>query len=341
MAQPMQWDRQIGRRLRLRDLHVFCTVVGLGSMAKAAAHLGVTQPTVSEVIADLEHAVRMRLLERSAKGVEPTPYGHALLKRAHAAFDELRQGVRDMEFLADPAAGEIRVGCPESIVAGLMEPVIQRLAHDYPRLSVELTDAMTRTFEFPLLYQRKLDLVVARLAIHREKAIPGDLAIEILFEDRLCLVAGANSRWARRRKIDIAELAGEPWIMTPHDGIGASWLREAFQCCGVEMPPGCVTTYSAYLRSTLVGSGRFISVLPLSVVHLNAARFSLHPLPVTLPAPPWHIGIVTLKNRALNPAVGIFLKYLRGAAQVMAKDMEGARWALKSATPRGSNQVAQ
>src|SRR5215471_15733216 len=100
MNRKIDWEGQIGRRLRLRDLHVFLTVVQRGSMAKAAQQLGVSQPAVSEVIADLEHVLGVRLVDRSASGVEPTPFGGVLLKRSVAAFDELKQGIRDIEFLS-------------------------------------------------------------------------------------------------------------------------------------------------------------------------------------------------------------------------------------------------
>ncbi len=59
-------------------------------MAKAAAKLGISQPNVSEVIADLEQALDARLFDRRPRGVEPTLYGNALLKRTRAVFDELR-----------------------------------------------------------------------------------------------------------------------------------------------------------------------------------------------------------------------------------------------------------
>ena len=72
MAETVDWERHIGRRLRLRDLHVFAKVVHLGSMAKAAAQMRVTQPAVSQVIADLEHALGVSLLDRSPRGVTPT-----------------------------------------------------------------------------------------------------------------------------------------------------------------------------------------------------------------------------------------------------------------------------
>src|SRR5262245_59672072 len=116
MVRPkIDWEGQIGRRLRLRDLHVFSTVAACGSMAKAAAQLRVSQPIVSEVIAGLEHTFGVRLLDRSARGVEPTVYGHALLKRSVAAFDELKQSTRDIAFLTDPTAGELRIGCMGSV----------------------------------------------------------------------------------------------------------------------------------------------------------------------------------------------------------------------------------
>src|SRR3954471_11376111 len=118
-------ETRIGRRLRFHDLQVFFAVVQCGSMAKAAAELGVTQPAVSEVIAGLEDAFGIRLFDRSPHGAEPTIYGRALLKRGIAAFDELKQGIRDIEFLSDPAVGEIKIGCPEGIEA-ILVPVIEQ-----------------------------------------------------------------------------------------------------------------------------------------------------------------------------------------------------------------------
>src|SRR6516225_7393480 len=110
MRALVQWEKQIGRRLRLRDLFVFFTVVEYGSMAKATAKLGVSTPSISEAIASLENALGLRLLDRTPKGIVTTRYGQALLARGRAAFDELRQGIRDIEFIADPGAGELRIG---------------------------------------------------------------------------------------------------------------------------------------------------------------------------------------------------------------------------------------
>ena len=91
----MQFSDRIGRRMKLHDIHVLMAVVQAGSMGKAAALLNTTQSAISRSIADLEHAVGVRLLDRNPHGIEPTQYGRGLLKRGVAAFDELKQSVQD------------------------------------------------------------------------------------------------------------------------------------------------------------------------------------------------------------------------------------------------------
>src|SRR5262249_144319 len=136
MVRKIDWESQIGRRLKLRDLHVLSKVVQHGSMAKAAQQLGVSQPSVSEVIANLHHRRGVRLLDRITQGVEPTIYGDALLKRSVAVFDELKQSIRDIEFLSDATTGEVRVGCMEAPWFTLLPDAILRFAKQYPHIEV-------------------------------------------------------------------------------------------------------------------------------------------------------------------------------------------------------------
>src|SRR5262249_31794239 len=109
----MLWTDRIGRRLKLRDLHILMGVVECGSMSKAARRLAVSPPVISKAIADMERMLGVRLLDRGAHGVEPTLYGRSLLDTGLATFDELKQGVRKIETLANPTAGEIHIGCSE------------------------------------------------------------------------------------------------------------------------------------------------------------------------------------------------------------------------------------
>lgn len=321
------WERFIGRRLRLRDLHVFLEVVQSGSMAKAAAQLGVSQPAVSEVIAALEHALRVRLLDRSAKGVEPTVYGRALLKRSAAAFDELKQGVMDIEGLADPSAGELRIGCPESLTAAILPPIIQRFSQQYPRVVLQVDAVTTPTLELPQLRARNVDLVLARIVKPMvEGVFVDELNVEVLFHDHLVVAAGAQNRWARRRHIDLAALADEPWILTPPNAWNTTAVAEAFRSKGLKPPKICLVTYSVHLRANLLANGSYITVFPSSVLRLYADRFSLKALPVELPVRPWTVAVVTLKNRTLSPVVERFIEHVRAYTRSMAapRPPEGA-----------------
>src|SRR6266567_5528975 len=103
-------SNSVGRRIKLHDLQILVGVVHAGSMSKAAAVLNTTQSAISRSIAELEHTIGVRLLDRSSQGVEPTQYGRALLKRGTVIFDELKQGIQEIEFLNNPEAGEVRIG---------------------------------------------------------------------------------------------------------------------------------------------------------------------------------------------------------------------------------------
>ena len=319
MARKIDWESQIGRRIKLRDLHVFVAIVQRGSMAKAAAHLGVSQSAVSEVIADLEHAVGVRLLDRGPRGVEPTMYGRTMLERSLAAFDELKQGIRTIEFLADPKVGELRVGCAESVAAAILPPIIQRFSQQYPRVSVQVELLVTPTLELPELHDRSLDAVLARI-VRPLANESDDLNVEILFHDELVVAAGLQSSWDCRRKIDLAELVNEPWILTPPNSWNHMVLTEAFQARGLEMPRACLTTFSINLRANLLAMDRFVTTFPSSVLRFNANRFSVKVLPVDLPVRPWPIAIVTLKNRTLSPVVQLFVDHVRAFTTSMGAE---------------------
>jgi DNA-binding transcriptional LysR family regulator len=274
-------------------------------MAKAAVALGVSQPAVSEVIADLEHALGVRLLDRSPQGVEPTIYGNALLKRSIAVFDELKQSVRDIEHLADPATGEIKVACPLAIATTIIPHVIERFCKKYPRVVVHFDEVASAVRDFRDLRDRKYDLVLERgWTMPAEDRADDDLNIEFLFDDELVIAAGAQNKWAaRRRKIDLAELVDEPWIMqAPH-----TWnyrnLAEACRTRGIAMPRAALVTLSMSVITHFLSGGQFITSMPRSVAYFK----SLKVLPVDLPKRPWPVNVVTLKNRTLSPVAERFI----------------------------------
>lgn len=314
MPRLSQWEGAIGRRIRLRDLFVFFTVVECGSMSKAALRLGVSTPSVSELVADLEHAVGARLLDRSPKGVVATRCGEALLSRGMAAFDELRQAIRDIESIADPGSGEVRIGCPESATSFLAE-VIEHVTALHPRVRFVVREAYPPYRE---LIEREIDLVFSRMAAPPEGGPGNDLQVETLFDDPFFAVVGQGNPLARRRKIDLAELAGARWILPPSDVVAGLFVTDAFRARGLDPPVPHITTFSIHLRNDLASRGNCISVLPRSVLRLGIPRYGLKELPLKLSARPSPLTMVTLRNRSLTAAAQAFIRSAREVARAFS-----------------------
>jgi len=308
-------DERVMRRLKLRELRIFTTVAETGSMGKAALQLALSQPAVSKAIAEMEHTLGVKLLDRRAQGVDPTLYGRVLLKWSVAVFDDLRQSVREIEFLADPTGGEVRVGCSEMMNAGLLPAAIDRLSRRYRRLLFTVMVAPNVVEQYCDLRERRVDFVFGRIGT----PIEDDLDTELLYEDPLIVVAGAGNKWLRRRNIEPAELIDEPWCLAPYDsGIGP-FVVQAFRARGLEMPRLAVRSRSPHLYYALVHTGRFLSVAPASALRLSGKRPGLKAVSVDISIPLGPIGIITLKNRTISPVAQLFIDCARKLARPFAK----------------------
>ncbi|HEY1289696.1 MAG TPA: LysR family transcriptional regulator [Burkholderiales bacterium] len=298
---------RIGRRLRIRDLEVFFAVVECGSMAKAAAQLGVTQPSVSETVASLESAFGVRLLDRSSQGVAPTMYGHALLKRGVAALDELKQGLRDISYLADPKVGEVRVGWPESFTE-VLSGMVRAFCLEHPGIALRIDHLPAPTSALPELHARKLDVALARSL---PEPFGSDMNVEVLFDDPAVVAAGANSRWSRKRRIELADLVDADWVATPRETLTTRLLEQAFHDKGLPAPKLRVTTFSVQLRARLLVQGEFLACMPRSLLQVKVDGVGLRTLPIKLAPHTFPVAIVTVKNRTLTPVVELFVERLR------------------------------
>ncbi len=299
------------RRVSLRELRMLQTVIEQGSLAGAARILAVSRPVVSRTIADLEDTLGVRLLDRTPQRVEATVFGEALFRRCLSIFDELRQGVAEVRHLMRPGSGEVAIGASEYMAAGLVPATIDRLSTGHPDLlfRLELDDLFGR------LRDRKVELVVARLLTSQHD--PG-FAIEELFHERVFVAASRNSQWASRRRLDLADLAAEPWILAPLEILPGSPLMEAFRRIGRPMPEAKVLGLSLPLRNGLLATGRFLTIVPGSVLRYGAERTLLKILPVELPDWQRPVAIVTLKGRALTPLASLFLDHFRQLARPLA-----------------------
>src|SRR5215475_4731977 len=308
----MQLSDRIGRRMKLQDLHILMTVVQSGSMRKAAQSLNITQPAISRSIAELEHALGVRLLDRHRRGIEATEYGRALLDCGVAVFDDLRQGVKTIEFLADPTAGEVRIGNALVSATSFFAPIIDRLSRLYPRIVFHVMPAGPDILHRELS-ARRVDLVITRGGgLFKDE----QFSFEVLYDDLFVVLAGAQSPWARRRRIELAELVNEPWTLPAPESSVTEAAMEAFRARGLDAPRVTLFTNSPELRISLVASGRFLTT---AASPFRTRRPELKVLPVELPMARMPVGIVTLKNRTLGPVAKLFIEHAREGAKPLMR----------------------
>ena len=309
------WNDRVRRRLRLRDVDILLSVIQTGSMGKAAATLNMSQPAVSKAVAYLEHTLGVRLLDRSRRGVEPTPYGRALVKRGVAMFDELRQGVQDIASLNDPTVGEIRMGGSEHTISAIYSPVIHRLSEQHPRMSFHVIVGDLKTLS-RALDARHIDFLVSRMYSPPSE----EHTVEVLFEDPLVVITGPNNPLARRRKIAFAELLDDPWTLQPHENSFGAFTVDAFRAAGYAPPRVTVATTSSNLRGDMLVTGRYLSMVPRYWVLLPRRRPSLKILPVEFPHTRLDVGIITLKNRSLSRATELFIDSVRALTKPLERE---------------------
>src|SRR5215813_4429047 len=297
---------QRARRLKLRQLEIIVAVAETGSMAKAAARLAVTQPAISRAIADAEHDLGVSLFDRSPQGVVPTDYGRALLRRGIAAFDEIDQGVKDIEFLAE----------------GIVLAAINRLSRQYPRVvyDIGITDGLAL---YERLRDRTIEVGFGLQSPETERF--EDIGLEPLYEESMLVVAGTNSPWARRRKIELGELVNERWTWPPPPSRFDMLVVEAFRASGLKPPRAAVSTPALNVRISLAATGPFLAVVPAGVMSAPGKYPSVRVLPVGLPGSLRQVAIFTFKKRALSPLAQRFIDCAREVAGPLAKHSAAKR----------------
>jgi len=304
---------RIERRISLHDLRVLVAVVETGSMGRAARRLATSQPAVSRAIADLEHALGVRLLDRGRQGVEPTSYGRALVARGLAIFDELAQGIGDIGFLADPTAGQVRIGASIAVAVGFVAAIIDRLSAQHPRLAFDLLSTDT-TSAFQALALRQVDVLVVHLVA---PLADETMQAEVLFHDPHVVVAAAGSPWARQRRVRLADLMDAPWLLPRPDAPYGAVVAEAFRASGLPVPRTVVAS-TLPVRSVLLTTGRYLSMIPRVALQFPVPGQTLKVLPIALPSTPRPLAIVTLKNRTLSSVAQTFIDGARKIAGATA-----------------------
>src|SRR5262249_22285714 len=228
-------------------------------------------------------------------------------------FDELKQATQELEFLADPAVGELRIGSSESLAAGLLTAIIDRFSRQYPKITLTVVQAVVATTHYRELRERSIDL----LFLHSPPIEEQDFQPQGLFDDRVVVIAGGKSRWTRVRRLTLADIGDEQWILPPSDSLARALVEAVFRESGLQMPHAPLNTLSIHLFLQLVASGRFVAMLPRSLMQFGGRNWPLKILPIKVPAKPRPVAIMRLKNRTLSPVARVFVDCARTVARAM------------------------
>jgi DNA-binding transcriptional LysR family regulator len=219
----------------------------------------------------------------------------------------------------------VRIGSGAGLSEGIILAVINRLSRLYPRVVFHVAIG-TGTTLHDQLRERNIELGFVRPSgLVRDE----DIDLEVLFEEPLVVVAGADNPWVRRRNISLAELVNEPWTWPPPESVYDSLVVEAFRASGLEPPRPAVYTHAVNLRISLAATGPFLAVVAAGVMSLPSKYPSIRMLPVELPTTHRAVGIVTLKKRALSPLARIFVDCVRDVAKPLTTGWAPSRRAKK------------
>jgi DNA-binding transcriptional LysR family regulator len=195
--------------LDVRRMRVLREVAVRGSFSAAAEALSFTQSAVSQQIAALEREAGTTLVQRSARGVRLTEAGEAVVRHAEAIMARLAEAEAELEAIAGLKGGRLRMASFESAGSTLMPPAIAAFRGKHP--AVELSLSLSEPEDcIPLLRSGELDLAIV---FESAGGSAGDGVERVhLIEDPMYLALPPDHPLAHRRRIRLADLAGEPWV---------------------------------------------------------------------------------------------------------------------------------
>jgi molybdate transport repressor ModE-like protein len=250
--------------LDVRRLRVLSEVAARGSFSAAADALSLTQSAVSQHVAALEREAGQPLVERGTRPVELTEAGYALTRHATAILARLDAAEQELEEIAGRRRGRLRFGSFPTALVTLVPPAFAHFRRRHPEVTLTVVDDHLQRL-LPRLGRGELDLAL----IYRHEVLAAtDLEATVLFEDPFRVVLPPRHRLCRRtRPLELAELAGEPWIGGAPD---SAWFRiTTHHCKQAGFTPRVAFASDDYSAvQALVAAGLGVSLIPgLAVAH--------------------------------------------------------------------------
>lgn len=295
--------------MELRHLRYFLAAAETLHFGRAARRLGISQPTVSQQIRELEEEVGSQLFERRGRGVQLTASGELFRTYASRAIEDVAAGQRALLALVNKEAGELRVAYLPSMTAALVVPAIASVLRKNPRVRVVAYEGRSRRVE-RLVLEGKADVGLGLLPVRA-----AGLSTEPLFEGRLALVVPRSHRLANAGGASLADVEGEPFALLSRSlrarGLADAMFARARVAPRIALEADTVATVLAVVRAGLA-----VALLPEPRLE-PGDRLSIVPL---RPPPPAHVAALFYRKEAPRSALATFFaKEARAIAESQAR----------------------
>lgn len=277
--------------LDFSDLDKFAQIVACGSFVRAASELGVSQPALSKCIAKIERRLGVRILERHARGIMPSPYGQALLKGLRPALADLRSALQDIESMKGGHGGTVTIGASPSVATYFLPQIVARFRQQAQGIGLKVYEGLVESL-MEDLRQDKIDIAITSKPYPET---PEDLEIQHLFKDRFVVCCSTQHPLARKRKIEPKELCLYPWVLAPRGGLQSKEFVRSFSKYSIIPPTAAVETASTALSKKLVMTEGFLSLLPIELIAYEELNLDITRLPI--PWLEWERHICILRRR--------------------------------------------
>jgi DNA-binding transcriptional LysR family regulator len=295
-------------QLKTRQLVFLVHLDDEGTLARAAAAAGLTQPAASKLLRQVETTLDVKLFERSARGMAPTCYGEILVRHARTALSGLGLAREEITALKSGLSGRATVGTVLSPGTQIVPVAIARVKQRYPGLRLGLEIDPSRQLVQRLL-QGHLDMVVGRVL---EVGCADELVYEPLATDEPhVIIAGAEHPLARRPGLDLEDLIDQPWILPPEGNLVRDRLFATFIQRGLTPPTNIVETLSLPAITSLLQHSHCVVALPEHAVQPYCKAGILKVLLRNLSLGIGGFGLVTRRHHKLSPAAQLLFNTLR------------------------------
>lgn len=297
--------------IKYRAVKAFLLVAESGSFTHAAGALGVTQPSLTALIQDLEHTLGLRLLERSTRSVALTDAGADFLARIQRPVTDVEEAYRSLMDLSSAQRGTVVIASLPSAAFGLVPSVLARLRQLHPALDARVLEAHNDEL-LEMLRTNQVECAIGALS----ESAP-DLAFEPLIADGFFAVFPDGHALEQARRIQWADLLDHELILLSRGSNAREQFDRALRVSAqaeLLLPRYDVT--HIITAAAMARRGLGVAVLPrLALTELNLNGLQVQPIHAANAQR--QLGLLYRRDRVLGPSTQYFVEQLRAMAPVV------------------------